>query len=99
LQVLAENSIGKAKQLLKSAGKPVPVSEYNTFDSFDALCQNGMIEPEQLKAWKAIVGMRNRIVHDYMNVDIDRVQAWVAEGQHRFVADFLRYDSKQGTMK
>ena len=43
--------------------------------------------------------MRNRIVHDVMNMDIDRVQAWVAEGQYRFVTDFLQYDSKQGRMK
>lgn len=31
LQVLAENAIGKAKQLLKQGGKPVPVSAYDTF--------------------------------------------------------------------
>jgi uncharacterized protein YutE (UPF0331/DUF86 family) len=86
LQVLIENAIGKAKQNLKASGEPVPISAY---DAFSALARHGEIAIEQLPAWNAVVGLRNRIVHDYMNIDINRVQDWVANGRYRFVTDFL----------
>ena len=33
LQVLVENAIGKAKQIFKASGEPVPVSEYDCFSA------------------------------------------------------------------
>ena len=89
LQVLIENAIGKAKQMLKAAGQPVPVSAY---DAFSALSRRGEITVEQIAEWNAVVGLRNRIVHDYMNVDMNRVQAWVVDGRYRFVTEFLLRD-------
>ena len=89
LQVLIENAIGKAKQMLKAAGQPVPVSAY---DAFSALSRRGEITVEQITEWNAVVGLRNRIVHDYMNVDMNRVQAWVVDGRYRFVTEFLLRD-------
>jgi uncharacterized protein YutE (UPF0331/DUF86 family) len=38
LQILIENAIGKAKDLMKSAGEPVPVSAY---DAFASSCAEG----------------------------------------------------------
>ena len=89
LQVLIENAIGKAKQMLKATGQPVPVSAY---DAFSALSRRGEITVEQITEWNAVVGLRNRIVHDYMNVDMNRVQAWVVDGRYRFVTEFLLRD-------
>lgn len=89
LQVLIENAIGKAKQMLKAAGEPVPVSAY---DAFSALSRRAEIAVEQNAEWNAVVGLRNRIVHDYMNVDMNRVQAWVVDGRYRFVTEFLLRD-------
>lgn len=89
LQVLIENAIGKAKQMLKATGQPVPVSAY---DAFSALSRRGEITVEQIAEWNAVVGLRNRIVHDYMNVDMNRVQAWVVDGRYRFVTEFLLRD-------
>lgn len=86
LQVLIENAIGKAKQLLKARGQPVPVSGY---DAFSALANNSLITPDDLPAWNAIIGLRNRIVHDYMNVDMEQVTAMVAERKEEFVVRFL----------
>jgi uncharacterized protein YutE (UPF0331/DUF86 family) len=86
LQVLIENAIGKAKQSLKAAGEPVPVSAY---EAFSALARRGEIVTGQLTEWNAVVGLRNRIVHDYMNIDMSRVQDWVVNGSYRFVTDFL----------
>jgi uncharacterized protein YutE (UPF0331/DUF86 family) len=86
LQVRIENAIGKAKQLLKASGEAVPVSAY---DAFAALVRHGEIEQAQLTAWNAIIGLCNRIVHDYMNIDMTKVMELVSQGRHEFVVEFL----------
>lgn len=86
LQVLVENAIGKAKQLLKAAGKQVPLSAY---DSFLGLTELGVIKTNDLTAWNAAIDLRNRIVHDYMNIDMQRVLELVKNEQYRFITDFL----------
>ena len=86
LQMLIENAIGKAKQILKAKGEPVPVSAY---DALAALVRTGIIDPKDLPAWNAAIGLRNRIVHEYMNVDMRRVLELVKANQHRFVTEFL----------
>lgn len=85
-QVLIENAIGKAKQQLKAQGETVPVSAH---DAFAALARLGVIGEESLPTWHGMIGLRNRIVHDYMNVDIDRIVELVLDRRHAFVVDFL----------
>lgn len=63
IQVLIENAIGKTKHLLKAAGEPVPLSAY---DVFQELANIGILPPQTLTAWNNAIGLRNRIVHDYM---------------------------------
>ncbi|MBM9614418.1 DUF86 domain-containing protein [Desulfobulbus rhabdoformis] len=87
LQVLIENSIGKAKQQLKAHGKEVPISAY---DAFEALARINGINRTQLDQWHAIIGLRNRIVHDYMNMDMDRILSLIKQGQYQFIVDFLK---------
>lgn len=86
LQILIENAIGKAKQLLKARSKAVPVSGY---DAFSAVANLGIIAQADLPAWNAIVGLRNRIVHDYMNIDMTQVTALIAADREQFVVHFL----------
>jgi len=86
LQILIENAIGKAKQWLKASGQPVPISGY---DAFSALANSAMIAPDDLPAWNAIVGLRNRLVHDYMNIDMDQVYALLIADKDQFVVRFL----------
>ena len=88
LQILMESSIGKAKQWLKAKDQPVPVSAY---DAFAALVRIGAIEPEELSKWNALVGIRNRIVHDDMNMG--RIHSLVWDGKYRSVAEFLMKSS------
>jgi len=87
LQVLIENSIGKAKHLLKELGGPVPVSAY---DSFASLHAKKRITDAQLQQWNAAIGLRNRIVHEYMNVNMVMVFALVEQQGYQFIVDFLR---------
>jgi uncharacterized protein YutE (UPF0331/DUF86 family) len=91
IQVLVENAIGKAKQLLKARGDQVPISAY---DSFAALAGRDLIPEDDLAAWNSAIGLRNRIVHDYMNIDMNLVLDLVRNEQYRFVTRFLlkRYE-------
>jgi uncharacterized protein YutE (UPF0331/DUF86 family) len=86
IQVLVENAVGKSKQLLKASGKHVPLSAY---DSFTCLAELGFVESSNLPAWNAAIGLRNRIVHDYMNIDMARVLELVKNEQYRFITEFL----------
>lgn len=86
LQVLAENAIGKAKHWLKATGQEVPVSAY---DAFAALAQAGCMPPQRLEEWNRVVGLRNRIVHDYMNIRMELVLDLVKKDEYRMIADFL----------
>jgi len=86
LQVLIENSIGKAKQILKASGEPVPVSAY---DAFVALTRIKKISTDDLTVWNSAIGLRNRIVHEYMNIDVARVLELVRANQYSFITEFL----------
>ena len=87
LQILIENAIGKAKNLLKASSGSVPVSAY---DSFASLHTQKKITDIQLQQWNAAIGLRNRIVHEYMNVDMPVVFALVEQQGYQFIVDFLR---------
>ena len=78
LQVLIENAIGKAKQILKAKGEPVPVSAY---DALAALARLRVIAEEDLQEWNAAIGLRNRIVLEYMIIDRERVLELVRTDQ------------------
>ncbi len=86
LQVLIENGIGKAKHTLKAAGEPVPVSAY---DAFASLARIGMVPAEDLHQWNDVIGIRNRIVHDYMNIDMIVILDLVRAARYGFVAEYL----------
>lgn len=89
LQILIENAIGKAKQWLKASDQPVPISGY---DAFRALANNGLIATDDLPGWNAIIGLRNRLVHDYMNIDFRQIESLLTKNQEQFVVRFLLRD-------
>ena len=64
----------------------MPVSAYNALAS---LARMEVISPTSLPAWNAAIGLQNRIVHEYMNIDIEHVLELVQANQHRFVTEFL----------
>jgi uncharacterized protein YutE (UPF0331/DUF86 family) len=86
LQILIENAIGKAKHIVKAHSRSVPVSAY---DNFEVLRQLGIISNPAATEWIAIIGLRNKLVHDYMNVDVTSVRQLVIEERYRTVIEFL----------
>ncbi|GAB4214417.1 MAG: hypothetical protein Fur007_10560 [Rhodoferax sp.] len=59
------------------------------YDAFRALALLGLIEPQNLPQWNAVVGLRNRLVHDYMSIDMAQIMLLLAQDRDRFVTDFL----------
>lgn len=88
-QILIENAIGKAKQLIKARNEQVPIGAY---DAFTVLARLGVIQDADMTSWAAIIGLRNRIVHDYMNIDMRLVLKLVKQNTYRFIVDFLMAD-------
>lgn len=86
LQVLIENAIGKAKHLLKFHGKSIPVSGH---DAFEALKNYELISANELSNWQKIIGFRNTIVHEYMNVNLELVNKIVINKEYQIIIDFL----------
>jgi len=86
VQLLVESAIGKAKQILKAREEPVPISGY---DAFMALARIQDITDSDLKEWNSVIGLRNRIVHEYMNIDIALVLELIRENKMEFVISFL----------
>jgi uncharacterized protein YutE (UPF0331/DUF86 family) len=87
LQVLIENAIGKSKHILNSAGKCVPVSAYDVFASLE---QYGDMNAQELQQWNSVIGLRNRIVHEYMNIDMRVIYELITHDYYQFIGAFLR---------
>ncbi len=87
IQVLVENAIGKAKQLVKSSRGVTPVDAYAAFEDLVAL---GQLDADHLAAWRQAIGMRNRIVHDYLNIDEQILYELLQDNAYQFVVNFLK---------
>jgi uncharacterized protein YutE (UPF0331/DUF86 family) len=86
LQILIENAIGKAKHILKAPGEPVPVSAY---DAFASLLRMGAVSVEDYSQWTSTIGIRNRIVHEYMNLNMELILNLVKTERYCFIVRFL----------
>jgi len=74
LQTLVEACIGVAKHWLKQQNKVLPADAYAVFEK---LMELQLIPAEDAQEWQRIVGMRNAIVHDYLNLDEKIIRAIV----------------------
>jgi uncharacterized protein YutE (UPF0331/DUF86 family) len=86
LQVLIEAGIGMAKYWLKSCKKNIPLDAY---DSFNKLAELGKLSTDELKQWRKIIGMRNALVHDYLTIDVELLQALLSGQAYLFLVDFI----------
>ena len=87
LQVLVEACIGVSKHWLKFLGKSVPNEAYQ---AFELLARHGLLPESELLTWRKIIGLRNALVHDYLNLDRAVVLS-VLRGKHYLkLAQFIR---------
>ncbi|QTF91319.1 DUF86 domain-containing protein [Halomonas sp. BM-2019] len=85
LQILIEGCIGLAKHWAKrELGRPV--SEPST--AFERLIDRGCIGHEV--PWRKVIGLRNALVHDYLDVDPEIVRDVIEQAHHRALLAFGR---------
>ena len=90
LQVLIENSIGKAKKTLKHYYCPmIPKSGR---DAFSFMYEIGLIDDELYKSLLSAVGFKNALIHDYMNFDDNILLRLLQEKRYKTIFDFLVSD-------
>ncbi|MHA7816598.1 MAG: type VII toxin-antitoxin system HepT family RNase toxin [Pseudohaliea sp.] len=86
LQVMVERAVGCSKHLLKARQLPVPAEARAALERvYEQLALN---EPP-LAILRGAVGMRNAIIHDYLNLDWRRLEAVLADRKYYEVARYV----------
>lgn len=77
LQVSIEACIGVAKHWAKALANHTPQDAYQ---AFEILAQRGELSPDTLIGWRKIIGLRNALVNDYLNIDPEIIRSVIAQG-------------------
>jgi len=92
LQTLVEACIGVSKHWLKQQNKILPIDAYAVFEK---LMDLQLISTDDAEEWQKIIGMRNAIVHDYLNLDEKVIRAIVVNKMYLKLQAFaLRISNK-----
>jgi len=91
IQLLIEACVGIAKQVLKSRGVQVPS---DARQAFVKLCSLGL-DPTAAD-WNRIIGMRNALVHDYLNIEPERVRELITGGHYKVLLAFASHHLRGG---
>ncbi len=78
LQVLIEVCIGIAKHWVYGLSKTAPADAYTAFEK---LSQHGIESVKEVE-WRKIIGMRNVLVHDYLNVEPEIIRIVIKESTY-----------------
>ncbi|PPD33757.1 MAG: hypothetical protein CTY19_06220 [Methylomonas sp.] len=84
LQMLIEGCIGIAKHWNYALYKTAPADAYTAFDK---LSQEGIDGIDQVE-WLKIIGMRNALVHDYLNIEPDIIKAVIKKAVYNDLITF-----------
>jgi len=83
LQVLIESCIGIAKHWAKAAtGHLAPEPR----KAIEALQEKGLIDHSV--PWRKVIGLRNVLVHDYLEVDLEVLEAVLREAHYKPLIQF-----------
>lgn len=86
LQISIEVAIGVAKHWVKTTKGATPQDAYQ---SFELLSQQGAISLEQLTNWRKVIGLRNALVHDYLNIDPSIVRSVISNRYYQDIYSFI----------
>ena len=92
MQVIVENSIGKAKRILKYFNCPIVPQKGS--DAFEFMYEMGLIEDEIYTTMKSAIGLRNAMIHDYMNFNDAILKNVVLAKKYDDIISFLKSDIK-----
>jgi len=91
-QVVIEAAIGVSKHYLKKSGKPVP-SEARA--SIERVYELLAIVTPNIDSMRAATGMRNAIIHDYLNLDWKKIEQVVSGKKYRDIKVYIDRVSNQ----
>ncbi|WP_051307195.1 type VII toxin-antitoxin system HepT family RNase toxin [Desulfomicrobium escambiense] len=86
LQILVESVIGMSRYVAEVA---LGIRVAKSRESLDELCSAGVLDRGTHANLMKIVGFRNVLVHDYLNVDDAVVEAIVRNREYGFLLDVL----------
>jgi len=86
LQLLIESCIGIAKHWSYALTKTASADAYNAFEK---LTQAGVEEVEPIK-WRKIIGMRNALVHDYLNIEPEIIRVVIKQSNYQALFQFAK---------
>lgn len=66
-----------AKHWAKTLASHTPQDAYQ---AFEILARRGELSPDTLIGWRKISGLRNALVHDYLNIDPEIIRSVIAQG-------------------
>ncbi|MEY4718700.1 MAG: hypothetical protein RL563_1318 [Pseudomonadota bacterium] len=84
LQVLIEACIGIAKHWTYVLFKTTPADGYTAFAK---LSQHGLEGIHDVQ-WRKIIGMRNALVHDYLNIEPDIIKTLIIQTTYEPLFEF-----------
>jgi uncharacterized protein YutE (UPF0331/DUF86 family) len=87
LQVLVESCIGLSKHWVKSLNKDVPNDAYQAINRLKEL---GYLSDNDALNWRKIIGLRNALVHDYLNIDTGVIEKVIADKFYATLLVFAR---------
>jgi len=87
IQVLVEVAIGCSKHFLKSKDKPVP-SEARV--SIERVYEILSLTKPNITEMRGAVGMRNAIIHDYLNLDWNKIDIVLKEERYCAIAVYIK---------
>ena len=53
---------------------------WDAYQAFEILVQRGAQPAEGLIGWRKIIGLRNALVHDYLNIDPEIIRSVISQG-------------------
>lgn len=87
LQVTIEAAIGCSKHFLKKSNKPVPSEARGSIERVYELLS--ITEPN-IKDMRGAIGMRNAIIHDYLNLDWNKLEEILKDKKYYKVKDYIK---------
>ncbi|WCN14266.1 DUF86 domain-containing protein [Marinomonas mediterranea] len=92
LQVSIEACIGVSKHWCKKLAKRSPVEAY---EAFELLSQYQYVSLDELTNWRKIIGLRNALVHDYLNIDPEIVRSVIINRYYNDIFIFIEKGLKE----